>query len=154
MDTNEPAANWVVTTVTSATPTGAQIELSQGVGLAYDKAGLPVISFIERSNRQIWIAYDPPLLTAPTAPVEGDFNGDGFVDAGDLESWTLGMSEGGSAGDADADGDTDGADFLAWQRQLGSQPTSSSAAASVPEPATFALLCSGAFATLRRRRQG
>ena len=154
MDTNKPVANWVVTTVATATPTGAQIELSQGVGLAYDKAGLPVISFVERGNRQIWIAYDPPLLAAPAAPIAGDFNGDGFADAGDLESWTSGMGEGSSAGDADADGDTDGADFLTWQRQLGSALASSPAAASVPEPTTLALLWCGALAALPFKRQG
>jgi hypothetical protein len=40
--------------------------------------------------------------------------------------------------DADNDGDSDGADFLAWQRQLGSVPAAP-AMAVVPEPATFLL---------------
>jgi hypothetical protein len=45
--------------------------------------------------------------------------------------------------DADNDGDSDGADFLAWQQQLGSGVTtvaSSSAGQVVPEPAALALL--------------
>jgi hypothetical protein len=134
LDTNETSPNWVTTIVASTTPTGMPLELSQGVGLAYDKSGLPVISFVERSNRQIWIAYDPPLIAHAT----GDFNGDGLVDAGDLNVWTLGMVDGNSAGDADADGDADGADFLAWQRQLGAT-SQSSATTAVPETTTVGL---------------
>ena len=37
--------------------------------------------------------------------------------------------------DADNDGDSDGADFLAWQQQLGSVPALPAGAA-VPEPAS------------------
>ena len=44
-----------------------------------------------------------------------------------------------SRGDFDADGDVDGADFLAWQRQLGSSTPAVSANAPVPEPATLLL---------------
>jgi hypothetical protein len=118
--------------------------------LAYDKTGLPVISFVERNNRQIWIAYDPPLLTTPSTPA-GDFNGDGFVDAGDLDDWTIGIAGGSVAGDADADGDSDGADFLAWQRTLGAGGASTAA---VPEPAThtlFFVITAVVVGTSRRR---
>ena len=38
--------------------------------------------------------------------------------------------------DADNDGDSDGADFLAWQRQLGTAAPGVSANAPVPEPTT------------------
>jgi hypothetical protein len=63
----------------------------------------------------------------------GDFNGDFLINRFDVAKWRFeyGMNAG---SDADADGDSDGADFLVWQRQLGSgSPTSS--AANVPEPA-------------------
>lgn len=43
-------------------------------------------------------------------------------------------------GNADADQDVDGADFLVWQRQLGSTPPAVAANAPVPEPATLVLL--------------
>jgi hypothetical protein len=151
MDTNEPSPNWVVTTVAATTPLGTQIEFSQGVGLAYDNAGLPVISFVDRGNRQIWIAYDPPLLTAPSDPLAGDFNGDGFVDASDLNSWTIGIGAGSSTGDADDDGDSDGADFLVWQRTLGDVGAT---VAPVPETGSltlFLLAATVAFSTSRRR---
>jgi hypothetical protein len=42
-------------------------------------------------------------------------------------------------GDADGDRDVDGADFLAWQRQLGGA-TAVTAGAAVPEPASLVLI--------------
>jgi hypothetical protein len=41
------------------------------------------------------------------------------VDGADLGAWRGAFGAGNAGGDADNDGDTDGADFLAWQRQLG-----------------------------------
>ena len=53
----------------------------------------------------------------------------------------------------DADGDSDGADFLAWQRQLGST-SAVFATEAVPEPTTWALLCLAAVrGKLARRRR-
>ena len=125
LDTNEAFPQWVVTSVANTTPTGLQLELSQGVGLAYDKAGLPVISFVDRNTRQIWLAYDPPSVfgggVTDQPGAEGDFNGDGLVDAYDLDAWR--SSEGTLSGD----------DFLAWQRNVViAEPPAATAA--VPEP--------------------
>ncbi|MBA3480891.1 MAG: hypothetical protein H0T51_03655 [Pirellulales bacterium] len=55
--------------------------------------------------------------------------------------------------DADNDGDSDGADFLAWQQQLGSVPAVPAAAA-IPEPTAYCLftICWSAIC-VRRRRQ-
>ena len=50
-------------------------------------------------------------------------------------------------GNADGDGDVDGADFLAWQRELGS-----TAAVAVPEPATLLVLVSGVLTMWFRPR--
>ncbi len=151
LDTNAPAPHWTVTTVTSVTPTGSPLELAQGVGLAYDKSGLPVISFVERSNRQIWVAYDPPLVNS--VPITaGDFNRDGRVDGADLAQWQTGYGDGAVA-DANGDGRTDGDDLLAWQRNL-AVPTNPSAA-TVPEPAATSLLIVAAASVVsasRRRR--
>ncbi|QDT70870.1 hypothetical protein [Lacipirellula limnantheis] len=130
LDTNQISPSWVVTSVASTTPTGKQLELAQGVGLAYDKAGLPVISFVDRETRQIWIAYDPPsafggaITDQPGA--EGDFNGDGLVDGYDVEAWRVGFGE----------GTLDGNDFLAWQSNSNiAEPPAATAA--VPEPLTL-----------------
>jgi hypothetical protein len=47
-----------------------------------------------------------------------DFNGNGTVDAADLDTWKTAYGST-NLGDANGDGVTDGADFLAWQRDLG-----------------------------------
>ncbi|MBL9161311.1 MAG: PEP-CTERM sorting domain-containing protein [Planctomycetaceae bacterium] len=100
-----------------------------------------------------------------------DFNLDGLIDRVDLQRWTSRFnSVTADAVDlADANGDfiVDGADFLAWQQQLGDDApdfsgvdatlsailASSSTAAVVPEPATglLALLALAAAASRRRR---
>jgi hypothetical protein len=143
LDTNEQSPHWIVSTVATATPTNIPLELAQGVGLAYDKSGLPVISFVDRSSRQIWIAYDPALTAAP--PATGDFNGDGVVDAQDLNAWNASF----------AAGNADGANFLAWQRNAAGA-SAPSQAATVPEPATLATALIAAMAMIgapRRRSQ-
>lgn len=52
-----------------------------------------------------------------------DFNGNGVVDAPDLDIWKTGFGAVGTAnqtqGDANGDTNVDGADFLLWQRTLG-----------------------------------
>ena len=72
---------------------------------------------------------DPSLFTA-------DFDNDGDVD--DLAKWQSDF--GGSGSDADGDGDSDGADFLAWQQQLGSGVSAVASSTSVPEPSTLFLV--------------
>jgi hypothetical protein len=57
--------------------------------------------------------------------------------------------------DADNDGDSDGADFLAWQRQLGSGLPASAGVQSVPEPCTavlFAMIGFGLTLICQRQR--
>ena len=79
------------------------------------------------------------LHAALTAPLPGDFNADGAIDAADLARWSAGFGITTSAvlsqGDANRDRDVDGADFLTWQRQLGNA-LAVYAHAPVPEPAT------------------
>ncbi|HYO24438.1 MAG TPA: hypothetical protein VEQ85_05765 [Lacipirellulaceae bacterium] len=153
MNTNAPTPSWTTTTVAAATPTGVLLELAQGVGLAFDKTGLPVISFVDRTSRQIWIAYDPPLL-APPVFTEGDFNGDGLVDGADAEQWRVGFDSDTGIGDANGDGRTDGADFVAWQRNLGAGANPADpAAAAVPEPASFSLSLVVAAVVLGAKRR-
>jgi hypothetical protein len=60
------------------------------------------------------------IHTFTGVPQTPDFNQDATVNADDLVAWSdnFGAS---AVGDADGDNDSDGADFLAWQRQLGQQ---------------------------------
>lgn len=94
-----------------------------------------------------------------TSTSEGDFNGDGEVNGADLPVWEAGYGT-----------IYDGADFLAWQRNLGmtsgpGAPITASgavvyeavtpllAAVAVPEPMTFSLaILVGAIVVTRRRR--
>ena len=72
------------------------------------------------------------------APLAGDFDEDGEVDAADLAAWQAGFGVAAGEhwqGDANADGAVAGNDFLIWQRQQGQ----SAITAAVPEPQSFAL---------------
>ena len=80
-----------------------------------------------------------------------DFNDDGRVTDPDLGVWKTAFNST-AFGDADGDGDSDGADFLVWQRQLGSGVPATPTAAPVPEPtlATMLALVPLALVGLRR----
>jgi hypothetical protein len=88
----------------------------------------------------------------PEGGFAADFNDDDHVDAMDLAQWRgdFGIDAG---SDADGDGDSDGADFLTWQRELGSTVPGGGAAA-VPEPSAgcLATLLSAVLFGSRRRR--
>lgn len=98
-------------------------------------------------------------ISAPLAP--GDFNGDGVVDAADLENWTANFGAGQDAaraqGDADLDGDVDGADFLVWQQGPSTGAAPAALGEAVPEPAAISLASAaapcawGVYARRRRR---
>jgi hypothetical protein len=86
------------------------------------------------------------------AGLAADFNGDGIVDAGDLAQWRNNFGVDADA-DADGDGDSDGADFLVWQRQLGSSVPTPVLQSAVPEPAALPLAAIAAIAVCRRKRR-
>jgi hypothetical protein len=81
-------------------------------------------------------------LWSADSDLAGDFNGDGKVDAADLQNWKNGFGVSGTAtieqGDADGNLNVDGADFLVWQRQLGND-FAPPAQAAVPEPGNGSL---------------
>ena len=83
-----------------------------------------------------------PSLLPPT--LAGDYNGDGKVDAADYTVW---RDTFGSTADLRANGDNSGAsqgvidqaDYLTWVQNFGATQAAGSAA-TVPEPASIALL--------------
>jgi hypothetical protein len=90
-------------------------------------------------------------LVAPA--LEGDFNGDGHVDAADYTIWADNYTGSGgtsgtpSTGDANGDGAVDTADYTIWaDNYAGSQ-----AAGAIPEPAVTSL-CPGLIVLLAFRR--
>ncbi|HMP07350.1 MAG TPA: hypothetical protein PJ982_13440, partial [Lacipirellulaceae bacterium] len=96
------------------------------------------------------VAYNPhgSLASLIVAPPAADFDGDGDVDADDLEQWRGDFGTSGGS-DANSDGVTDGADFLIWQRQLGSGLAAAHLRA-VPEVAGAALISQAAVLLIRR----
>lgn len=97
------------------------------------------------------------LFDQPSA----DFNDDGYVDGNDLMSWQrhVGMliNATHADGDSDGDGDVDGDDLQNWKDGVMPPPPAQAAAASIPEPASIALLgLAGGFLaayTLRSKRR-
>lgn len=127
--------------------------------------GVDQVSFAEKSSAIFpapedtsftfaFIDHDaPPSLTTPLQP--GDFDGNGLVNANDLDVWRQHMGTGTTRADGDADGDhdVDGVDFLVWQQQL-QNPGASPSSGAAPEPASIGLagLALAAGAAARRRR--
>jgi hypothetical protein len=77
-------------------------------------------------------------------PAAGDFDGDGAVNAADLDLWrgNYGLTAGAEPidGDADGDFDVDGDDFAVWQRALTGGPALP-AGSMVPEPSHAPFWC-------------
>jgi autotransporter-associated beta strand protein len=159
-------------------PNAADVHLASGATLDLNFTGADVIDslFVDGVSQAegLWGAEGSgapntsPLLvgsgmlevsTFIPPPSPADFNGDGLVDAVDLEAWYANYGMSGDAtpehGDADGNQAVDGADFLAWQRALSGAAESPPAAGKVPEPSTGLLLLAGVAAlTLTHGRRG
>jgi hypothetical protein len=87
------------------------------------------------------VFLDNLRLVNVSAPLTGDFNGDGVVNSADYTIWrdTLGSTTDLRA-DANLNGVVDSGDYQMWRANYGSTGASgSSSAAAVPEPATAIL---------------
>lgn len=97
----------------------------------------------------------PSLPWSNAAPIAGDYNRDGTVDAADYVVWrnSSGQTGWGLAADSDLNGVVDTADYATWRANFG-RATGSGAIASVPEPSTL-IACMvtmvGFLASQRRR---
>src|SRR5262249_14325872 len=102
----------------------------------------------------VWDAsqlYTTGLLSVVAAPLPGDFNHNGAVDAADYAVWrdTLGQSGAGLAADGNANGIVDSGDYDLWRSHFGqtlgsgSVSSTSSPVIAAPEPPTAALIVAG-----------
>ncbi len=102
-------------------------------------------------GRRFEVLYEPTVVllrVATRAPGDGDADGD--VDAFDLGLWQTQFGETGAglAADFDGDGDVDAFDLGLWQTNFGT-----SVSATVPEPASIALLLIAVSGGVRRRQR-
>jgi mannan endo-1,4-beta-mannosidase len=100
----------------------------------------------------------PLLPWSNAAPIAGDYNRDGAVDAADYVVWRnrLGQSGSGLTADGDFSGQVDGGDYNIWRTNFGQTAGSSSltdtpdSPANVPEPASVVLLAEIVLVSLLR----
>jgi hypothetical protein len=85
------------------------------------------------------------ILAVGVPSIPGDFDKNNVVNGVDLARWRSDFAVGGGS-DADNDADSDGADFLAWQRNLGQAAAATHAV--VPEPSSNVAAICGAIALL------
>ena len=145
--TGENAADFLVTTPGGGDPFlipvgGARDILLEYIGTAPLSSAMLDVNYNGQQTASVEITGS--FLSA-------DFDSDGDVDFDDLDQWTGDFAKNGLS-DADGDGDSDGADFLAWQRQLGSGTRGLESAMSVPEPMSSSLIILAVIGTLRQRR--
>lgn len=137
----------------SSLASGAAINLGSAYNTSVDGQDL---QFLYRQTNGSIISGIVDYVTS--APVDGDYNGNGLVDLADYTIWrdTLG-----STTDLRADGSGNNnvgpEDYLFWKQRFGNSAGSGSvAAAAVPEPAAaaMALVCLAAACVVSRRRNG
>lgn len=94
-----------------------------------------------------WLPALTITYTLPPSTPNGDYNGNGIVDAADYVVWrnTIGQpaSPAGSGADGNESGAIDPGDFDYWRARFGNVVTTPASGAAVPEPAAMALLLVG-----------
>ena len=92
----------------------------------------------------------PTMPWSSSAPIVGDFNRNGSVDAADYVVWrkSLGQTAPNLAADIDLNGKVDAGDYAIWRSQFG-RTANGGSASSIPEPCTVglavALVCTYVF---------
>jgi hypothetical protein len=115
--------------------------LSAGLSLPQATAALSSAKYVGAAG-----TGEFSFITALAGAIDGDFDGNGFVDANDLNDPTLGWK-------ARFGVDLDGDDFLAWQRNFGTGTPAGAAAGAVPEPSTALLALMGIVGAMRISRR-
>ena len=83
--------------------------------------------------------------------VDGDYNNNGVVDAGDYVLWSKG---GPLANEVDTPGTVNAADYTEWRARFGNPPGSGVSQVAIPEPVCLTLLGVAAMVLAVLRRPG
>ncbi|BBO30875.1 PEP-CTERM sorting domain-containing protein [Lacipirellula parvula] len=135
---------WVDTTLAGLTGTvNLGSILSSGLSLAQAEAALASAKYVGAAG-----TGEQSVTLSLAGAIAGDFNGDGAVNAIDLNDPTFGWK-------ARFGVDLDGNDFLTWQRNFGAG-AANAAVSAVPEPSTMLLagLSLVGASSIRRRAGG
>lgn len=132
--------------------------LMESVGLGIS-AGNPVSRLNPLTNDEFAMRqFLYPSLERDVV-VTGDYNDNGFVDAGDYVVWRDTFSQTvfwpGDQADGDRSGVIDQGDYEFWKQQFGANSASGLASATVPEPAAIWLIasCLSLLASFRFQRR-
>ena len=123
-------------TLTSLFDTSAPFWVGTGIN-PWQRQGEGFVDEVRLSN----VVLDPSELLVPDVN-NGDFDGNGVVDGDDFVLWQRGGSP----------NPLSQADLAIWEANYGTTPLSAAVAA-VPEPASWALVCTVALAATRWRRR-
>jgi hypothetical protein len=157
-----------LTNVETITTIGQNLAHSSGAQLEFDAAGnlyaanSGVVTGNPTATAQMVQVFSPGGNTLATTSSDGtfsvapltnlanaDFDDDGDVDGADFLTWQRGVGTAGTPSTGDADGDTsvDGDDLAIWETQFGGSPASA-----VPEPTSMALILLALAGPLARAR--
>jgi T5SS/PEP-CTERM-associated repeat protein len=94
------------------------------------------------------------VLLSVVPGLDGDYNDDGSVDAGDYVVWrkSIGEQGGGLPADGNGNGEVEEGDYLFWQERFGSGPQGgATSGAAAPEPCSAVLILAGIALVSSRR---
>lgn len=146
--------NSVIVDLPDGSLTGQNSETEQGPVDMSGRVTLTIIDFFTSVSSDInlgTVVFDNLLVTALPATLDGDYNGDGLVDAADYTIYrdTLGDSvANGEGADGNGNGVIDPDDLTIWANNYGAVAASATA---VPEPS--ALVCCLLLATAMAHRR-
>jgi hypothetical protein len=152
---NPPIVNQTFNTVAAANAFLSDNALNLGSnGVGNVSGDLNLIFSLSLTTNDLDAGFSFDLLFGNATFGSADFAADGDVDGADFLTWqrNLGTGTTKAQGDANGDGAVNGADLAVWRNQFGFTATSVGAAGAVPEPTALALLSIAATVLTRSRR--